>query len=129
MSQAHADSHSAHSIKPYLVVFGALMVLTVVTVAVSHIDMKHPWNLIVGITIAVIKASLVALYFMHLKGERMLIWGLLALTGFFALVLWLLPTFDFHDLTSIGRVEPIAVSSGNHGAAHEPAQKKAETHH
>jgi len=57
----------------YFVIFGALIVLTVVTVAVARLDLG-PWNAIVALTIAVFKATLVVLYFMHLRYSSKLTW-------------------------------------------------------
>ncbi len=61
-------SHSAHHIIPiktYLGVFAALLVLTGVTVGVSYIDLGG-YNVVVALLVAGVKASLVAMFFMHL---------------------------------------------------------------
>jgi cytochrome c oxidase subunit 4 len=50
-------------------VFGALIVLTVVTVAVTYVDLGK-LNLVVALAIAVVKAILVAEIFMHLRWDR-----------------------------------------------------------
>jgi cytochrome c oxidase subunit 4 len=50
-------------------VLGALLGLTVLTVAITWVDLG-PLNLVAALTIAVVKASLVALYFMHLRWDR-----------------------------------------------------------
>ncbi len=50
----------------YFAVFGALLVLTVTTVGVSLINLG-PFNTIVALVIAAIKATLVILYFMHVR--------------------------------------------------------------
>ena len=55
-------------IRTYLAVFFALMVLTAVTVWVAFIDLG-PLNDIVAMAIAVSKATLVILWFMHVKGS------------------------------------------------------------
>ena len=52
-------------LKLYLGIGGALAALTVVTVAVAQIPLG-PFNLVVALSIAVVKATLVALFFMHL---------------------------------------------------------------
>lgn len=49
-----------------LAVFVALMVLTVITVAVSYFNLGA-FNLVVALGVATIKAALVALWFMHLR--------------------------------------------------------------
>ncbi len=53
------------SIRTYLVIFGTLLLLTVTTTLVARIDLG-PLNVVAALTIAVIKALLVALFFMHL---------------------------------------------------------------
>jgi cytochrome c oxidase subunit IV len=70
------DSHDcaavplAHvvDIRVLLGVFAALIVLTAITVAVSYFDFGV-FNLMVALGVATIKASLVALWFMHLRYE------------------------------------------------------------
>jgi cytochrome c oxidase subunit 4 len=52
--------------KLYYTIFGALMVLTAVTVAASFVDLGA-LNIIVALAIAGFKASLVVLFFMHVK--------------------------------------------------------------
>ena len=52
------------SIRTYLLVFVALLVLTAVTVAVAFQDFGA-WNDVVALGIAVLKATLVVLFFMH----------------------------------------------------------------
>ena len=63
------DSHSSHthiaSVGQYIGIFAALMVLSVITVAASKIDFGV-FNLFVAMAIAVTKATLVVLFFMHL---------------------------------------------------------------
>jgi cytochrome c oxidase subunit 4 len=68
-SHADGEGHGVGHIMPVpllLGVFAALMVLTVITVGVTAFDFGD-LNLWVAMIIATIKASLVALYFMHLR--------------------------------------------------------------
>lgn len=64
----HDDEHFAHtaSAKMLLGVFGALIFLTVLTVAVTAVDLGANGNLIVAMVIATIKAALVMGFFMHM---------------------------------------------------------------
>ncbi len=64
-------SHDGGGTRIYWLILGALLVLTLVTVGVSRVDFggKTP-NYVVGVIIAVVKASLVVLFFMHLKYEH-----------------------------------------------------------
>ncbi len=70
MSEAHAhDDHGIGHITPVgllVGVFTALIVLTVLTVAVTYVDLGAA-NIWIALGVAVAKASLVALYFMHLR--------------------------------------------------------------
>jgi cytochrome c oxidase subunit 4 len=64
-------SEHVTSVKIYLLVFAALMVFTTVTVAVAFLDLGI-FNDVVALTIAVVKAVLVVLFFMHvLHSSRM----------------------------------------------------------
>ena len=83
-------SENDHSMKPYVLVLGALLVLTVVTYSAALIDFGHPWSDAVALVIALAKASLVVMFFMHVKGSTPLI-KLTAAGGFF----WLLVFFAF----------------------------------
>ena len=60
------SEHHVVSWKVYLAVFLALCVLTVVTVLVTGHDFG-PFNLVVALGVAITKASLVVLYFMHAR--------------------------------------------------------------
>lgn len=44
----------------------ALLILTIITVGVAFIEIPSPWNIVVAIGIAVVKASIVAAFFMNL---------------------------------------------------------------
>ncbi len=68
-------------VKGYMVVFGALLALTALTVAVSSVHLPTTPAVAVGVAIATAKAALVAMFFMHLKHERRLIYWALALTA------------------------------------------------
>lgn len=69
----------------YVAVWAALIVLTGATVGVSYIDLGI-LNVVTALLIASAKASLVALFFMHLKSENRLVWSF-ALVPIFFLVL------------------------------------------
>lgn len=66
----HDEISHVTPMKLLLGVWGALMVLTVVTVAVTMIDFGSQTNLIIAMAIATIKAGLVVTYFMHLRWDR-----------------------------------------------------------
>ena len=60
--------------KVYYLIFGALMALTVTTVAVAYFDLGATLNTVIALTIAVTKATLVILYFMHVRYSPRLTW-------------------------------------------------------
>lgn len=94
---AAADSaHDAHrpNVKLYVLVFGALMVLTGLTVVVSKFHLPRPQAIALGLLIACAKASLVGAIFMHLWGENKLVHKFIYVTAFFGAFL-ILPMIDF----------------------------------
>lgn len=84
---ADIDKH----VRVYIIVFVALMALTLVTVAVSYLDLSTPMAIAVAMLVATIKGSLVACYFMHLVSEKKLILAVLLLTAVFFVALLALP--------------------------------------
>jgi cytochrome c oxidase subunit 4 len=84
---ADIDRH----VRVYITVFVALMALTIITVAVSYLDLSTPVAIAVALFIATIKGSLVACYFMHLISEKRLIYAVLAITVFKFVALMILP--------------------------------------
>jgi cytochrome c oxidase subunit 4 len=82
----------------YYRVFAALLLLTLMTVGVAFIDLGR-LNTIIALTIAVGKALLVILYFMHVRYGSRLIWVCVA-AGFFWLTLLL--TFTMGDYLTRG---------------------------
>ena len=94
---AHA-AHAAHDpaeidrhVRVYITVFVALMVLTVITVAIAYLHLPIAAAVSVALLVASIKGSLVACYFMHLISEKKLIYAVLVLTVVFFIALLALP--------------------------------------
>ena len=85
-------------VKVYLAVFVTLLVMTAATTVISGIDLG-PWNTVVALVIAVFKASLVVLYFMHAKYSPRLI-RVVIFGGIFWLAIML--TITFSDFVSRG---------------------------
>jgi cytochrome c oxidase subunit IV len=92
----HAADIDKH-VRIYITVFVALMVLTIVTVAISRFHLPVPIAITAALVVALIKGSLVACYFMHLISEKKLIYAVLALTAAFFIVLLALPVLTVHD--------------------------------
>ena len=85
----HADIQK--HIKSYVMVFVALAVLTVITVAASYWHIGTVPGIILAMIIASIKGTLVAGVFMHLFDEKKMIYWVLGLTMFFFALLLALP--------------------------------------
>lgn len=121
---AHHDEHRP-DVGLYVKVFLALMVLTLITVAISKVHLPRPQAIALGLLVAVIKASLVGALFMHLWGENKLIHKALWITVGGAAIL-VLPMIDF-IMVSRKVTSPADVAAqhpGEHGgaAAHESTE-------
>jgi len=99
----HDDSPEAirKEIRRYLMVFGALAVLTVVTVAIAQLKLPTWQAVALALAVATLKGSLVAAFFMHLISERKLIYGVLAFTIFFFGVLMWGPWHQRHNAEEV----------------------------
>ncbi len=98
---AHTAEEMQKHVRIYLVVFAALAGLTLITVAISYLDLTLKLAVIVAIFVATVKASLVATYFMHLISERGLIFWILAFTVLFFAVCLMVPVLAEHDMRSL----------------------------
>jgi cytochrome c oxidase subunit IV len=86
------SEHHVVPVKVYLGIFLALCVLTVITVVVTGFDFG-PFNLIVALGVAVTKATLVVLYFMHARYSPKLTGVVIASSiAFFTILVFLLLT-------------------------------------
>jgi cytochrome c oxidase subunit 4 len=83
------------SVKIYLLIFLALMVGTTLTVWAGLQDFPGPLNVVIALTIAVIKATLVVLYFMHVRYSSRLIWVIFASALFWMAILFALTFSDY----------------------------------
>ena len=117
-----ADSHD-HDIKKhlrvYIGVFVALLVGTIITVAVSYFHFGDLGNIVVALIIAVIKAVLVAAFFMHLSSEKKSIYRILLVTGFFLVGLMGLTLYAMSDLPALTKNKQLTgPPPAAHGADH-----------
>lgn len=97
------SDHHIVPLKIYILIFSALLLGTALTVAVAYVDMGF-LNTPVALIIALGKASLVILYFMHVKYSHKLV-GLFAIAGFFWLIIMLSMTMQ--DYYTRGWEQPI----------------------
>jgi cytochrome c oxidase subunit 4 len=96
----HATDYKSEA-RGYVLTLTALLILTAITVGASYIDFGQG-NIVIALAIATVKATLVALFFMHLAHDKP-VNGLIAVAGFIFLGLFLM--FDLIDIDS--RRDPI----------------------
>jgi len=82
-------------VRIYLTIFAALLFGTGLTVVAGFIDFPWQFNTIVALTIAVAKATLVVLYFMHVRYSSRLIWVIVAAALFWMAILFSLTFSDY----------------------------------
>jgi cytochrome c oxidase subunit IV len=129
-------------VRVYVTVFAALAALTVITVGISYLHLPTPAAVTFAMLVAVVKGSLVALYFMHLIDEKRAIYGILGLTLiFFVAEMYLPGTWTSNDMrthTLWDKLPPegnmpvhaAAGAAGEHGgAAGEHASPAAADEH
>lgn len=126
MGGSHTDI-SKH-IKVYMMVFLALAIGTVITVMASNVDFGGHLNVIVALLIATIKATLVALIFMHLKWDKSIsIWYPLGICAIFFAALLALPVLTTRDTPAMTehrswdvlvKDDQAKPSGGTHGLGH-----------
>ncbi|NBX67395.1 MAG: hypothetical protein EBR01_00360 [Proteobacteria bacterium] len=83
-------------VRKYYVVFGALLGLTIVTVAISYLHLPIFQAVLLAMAVASMKGGLVAAYFMHLMDEKKIIYSLLWLTVILFGFCMLIPLFTLH---------------------------------
>jgi len=78
----------------YYTIFAILMVCTLVTVLIASVDLGA-LNTVAALTIAVFKATLVVLYFMHVKYSTRLTWAVVVGSVFWLGILLVLTMSDY----------------------------------
>jgi cytochrome c oxidase subunit IV len=88
---------SEHIVYPrvYIGIFLVLMVGTILTVLAAFQDFPGPLNAVVALTIAVVKATFVVLYFMHVRYSGRLIWLVIASALFWLAIMFALTISDY----------------------------------
>jgi len=120
----HGAEHIQKQVRIYIAVFAALAALTLITVAVSYLHLSIASHITLALLIAILKASLVALFFMHLISERRVIYYVLSLVFvMFFMVMWVPTQWWTTEVTtdSIWSRIPVA-EAANHGGEHHGAE-------
>ena len=92
-------NHPIVTKKTYFLIFYILLGCTLLTVGISYLNLG-PLSAVVAIGIAVFKASLVALYFMHLRYSSRIIWVFAGAGIFWLAILFALAFSDYLARTS-----------------------------
>ena len=101
------SDHSSHEdiakhVKVYITVFIALLVGTIVTVGLNYLHFDSiVLTVSIALFVAIIKASLVACYFMHLISEKKMIYIILAFTAFFFVGLMFITIYAYNDFPAL----------------------------
>ena len=82
-------------VRVYLMIFLALMLGTGLTVVAAFYDFPWQLNTVIALTIATIKATLVVLYFMHVRYSSRLVWVIVASALFWLAILFGLTLSDY----------------------------------
>src|SRR5262245_59993161 len=107
---AHEASHATHDtaveIRVYQTIFGALALLTLMTVGVAYMARPHAASIVIALLIAFAKVFLIAAFFMHLLHESRLINWSLAVCVFALLifVLFVMPDLGVHPVEQAARL-------------------------
>jgi cytochrome c oxidase subunit 4 len=83
------------STRTYVIVCGLLILLTVLTVGFSFASVPPFWHMLIGMLIALCKASLVVLFFMHALISPRLTWVVIAIVSFWLGILLVLTLTDY----------------------------------
>jgi len=67
------EKHKVEGVGTYLLIYCLLLGLLIATVSAARVDMG-PWNVVTALVIAVVKALLVILFFMHVRHSSRLTW-------------------------------------------------------
>jgi caa(3)-type oxidase subunit IV len=112
----HSDpAEIQKSVRTYMMVGAALLVFTVITVAVNQLHLAVPLAITVALVIAATKGSMVASIFMHLSHEKRWIYGALLLTVVFFIAVMFIPLLTVSDTIGTPIRVPHAATAGPEG--------------
>lgn len=128
-----SEHHHVASEKFYFQIFALLLVLLVITVLAAYIDLGA-LSTVLAMTIAIIKALLVILYFMHVRDGSRLTWVFSGAAFFWLLILlgltmsdylsrgWIQPSEGWEPQAVTRPFSQEPASPGPAAASHESAQ-------
>jgi len=90
------------SVRVYVAIFLALMLGTTLTVVAAFQDFPWRFNTVIALTIASVKATLVVLYFMHVRYSSRLVWVIVASALFWLGIMFALTFSDYFTRCWLG---------------------------
>jgi cytochrome c oxidase subunit 4 len=81
--------------RTYVIVCVLLVLLTFLTVALSFLRLPEIWHVVIGLLIGAVKATLVALFFMHVIASPRVTWIVILVTLFWLGILFVLTLNDY----------------------------------
>ena len=97
----HESDHHIVPVSLYWKVIGTLMVLLIITLGAAAVDFSQispslaSLNIIIAMTIAVVKAVLIILYFMHVRFSSKLVWLFAGAAFYWVVILFALTLTDY----------------------------------
>lgn len=104
MSETHSEADVQKHVRMYMYIFGTLLVLTTVTVAVSYLNLSIVPALVIALAVATVKGTLVARYFMHLSEEKPIIFQFLIMTAVTLAIMFVLFIWALSDQQGVSSV-------------------------
>jgi caa(3)-type oxidase subunit IV len=94
----HGPVDKSAEVQTYLIIFGCLAILTLMTVGVAYMNLPHAAGVVIALVIAAAKVFLIAAFFMHLRAEgRLINWSVaVCLALVLILVVFVLPDLGIH---------------------------------
>ena len=123
-SHQTSEPHPGETLRTYYIIFAWLMILLVATVIAGQINLDRLMpglNAIVALVIAAVKASLVILFFMHVKRSSKLTW---AFAGAAFIWLVILLALTFNDYLTREAIRPAMKTAPDHYRAGANAQEQ-----
>ncbi|MEW6272351.1 MAG: cytochrome C oxidase subunit IV family protein [Thermodesulfobacteriota bacterium] len=113
----HGAVDKSAEVRTYLVIFGCLAVLTLMTVGVAYMNLPHAAGVVIALVIAAAKVFLIAAFFMHLRGEgRLINWSLaVCLALVLVLIVFVLPDLGIHPIEDAARRAAHEIEAVSHG--------------
>ena len=101
----HGPIDKSAEVRTYLIIFGCLAALTLLTVGVAYMNLPHAAGVVIALIIAAVKVFLIASFFMHLRGEgRLINIGVAVCLGLvMILIVFVLPDIGVHPLEDAAR--------------------------